>query len=187
MEGREVRVWVHSNAERVELLLNGTSMGVQEVKPNTHLEWNVPYAPGRLEARGYRGGKVALTDVRETTGPAAHIVLVPDRATIDADGEDVSSVAVQIVDAQGRVVPTADHEVTFEVTGSGALLGLGNGDPSDHADDKGVVRRAFNGYCMAIVQASKTAGSLTVKATAETLGGATAIITCRPATPRPSA
>jgi beta-galactosidase len=170
----------------VELLLNGKSLGAQDVKPNVHLEWKVPYAPGRLEARGYIGGKVALTDVRETTGPAARIVLMPDRATLDADGEDVSSITVQVVDAQGRVVPTADHEVTFDVTGSGALIGLGNGDPSDHADDKGVVRRAFNGCCMAIVQASKTAGALTVSATADTLGGATAVLTCRPATPRPS-
>ena len=185
-EGQEVRVWVHANVEQVELLLNGKSLGRQDVKPNTHLEWAVTYEAGRLEARGYSNGAQVLSDVRETTGAPAAIVLVPDRSEIGADGEDVSVVEVRIVDAQGRVVPVADNEVTFTVTGSGALIGVGNGDPSDHAADKGVVRRAFNGRCMAIVQASKNAGALTVAAQADTLRGSTAVVTCRAASPRPA-
>ena len=186
-EGRPVDVWVHSNAEQVELYLNGASLGRKDVTPNTHLAWQVAYAPGRLEARGFINGKQVLTDVRETTGAPTGIRLVPDRAEIDADGEDLSIIAVEVVDAQGRVVPVADQEVLFTVTGSGALIGLGNGDPSDHAPDKGTVRRAFNGLCMAIVQASKTAGPLTITAASDTLAGATAVVTCRAVPPRPAA
>ncbi|HET6762710.1 MAG TPA: beta-galactosidase GalA, partial [Longimicrobiaceae bacterium] len=118
-EGQEVEVWCHTNLERVELLLNGRSMGVREVARNSHAMWKVPYTPGRLEARGFRGGQRVLVDVRETTGPAARVLLVPDRSRIAADGEDVSVVAAQVVDARGRVVPTADHEITFRIAGAG--------------------------------------------------------------------
>jgi beta-galactosidase len=186
-EGENVRVWVHSNLDRVELLLNGKSLGAQDVRPNTHLEWNVPYAPGTLEARGFSKGRQRVTATRETTGAPARIVLVPDRTAIAADGEDVSVVEVRVTDDRGRVIPVANDEITFEVTGAGALIGLGNGDPSDHGDDKGTVRRVFNGLASAIVQASKQAGSLQIRATADGLAAGTATITCSPATPRPSA
>ncbi|HEX8726901.1 MAG TPA: beta-galactosidase GalA [Gemmatimonadaceae bacterium] len=186
-EGRDVRVWAHTNAEQVELFVNGKSAGRLDVKPNTHAEWRVPYQPGTIEARGYRNGRVVASDARETTGAPARITLTPDRATIDADGEDVSVVTVQVLDAQGRLVPVANDEIEFAVTGAGRLIGLGNGDPSDHGADKGTVRRVFNGLGVAIVQASKQAGTLQLRAAANGLAPATATITCAPATPRPSA
>jgi beta-galactosidase len=185
-EGQDLDVWVYSNVERVELLLNGKSLGAKDVEPNGHLAWKVRYQPGTLEARGFAGGRRVLTAKRETTGPAARIELAPDRSEIDADGEDVSVVEVRIVDDQGRLVPVADDEVTFEVSGAGRLIGVGNGDPSDHAPDKGMVRRAFNGLCVAIVQAGKTAGELRVEAGSPGLGSTSAVVTCREATPRPS-
>ena len=186
-EGREVRVWVHANTEQVELFLNGSSLGRQDVQPNRHLEWRVPYAPGTLEARGYAKGQPVVSDARVTAGAPARLVVSPDRSAIAADGEDVSVVEVRVVDADGRLVPVADNEITFVISGRGRLIGLGNGDPSDHDPDKGTVRRAFNGLCSAIVQASKTPGPLTIEATSETLGSATAVVTCTAATPRPSA
>ena len=74
----------------------------------------------------------------------------------------------------------------FAVSGSGRLIGVGNGDPSDHAPDKGVVRRAFNGRCVAIVQAGKTPGDLRIEASADAIAGAVTTVACRAATPRPS-
>ena len=75
-------------------------------------------------------------------------------------------------DAQGRVVPITDNVVTFKVTGAGKLIGVGNGDPTDQEPDKGTSRKAFSGYCMAIVQSSKTAGDITVEATSPGLASA---------------
>ncbi len=185
-EGQEIRVWVYCNLERVELFLNGQSLGARDVKANGHLEWAVPYRAGTLEARATGKDGRTLTSRRETTGSAERIVLAPDRSEIDADGEDVSVVAVSVVDAQGRVVPVADDEITFVVSGAGRLIGVGNGDPSDHTPDKGTVRRVFNGLAVAIVQAGKKAGDLRVVATSPGLAPATTVVTCRPATPRPS-
>jgi beta-galactosidase len=183
-EGQEIEVWCHSNLDRVELLLDGRSLGSRDVARNSHVAWMVPYAPGRLEARGFRGSERVLTDVRETTGPAARILLRSDRAQIDANGEDVSVVAVDIVDSQGRLMPIALDEVTFRVSGAGRLIGVGNGDPSSHESDRGPTRRAFNGRCMAIVQSHGEAGVLRVEASAPGLTPAVAEITCRAARSR---
>jgi beta-galactosidase len=185
-EGQETDVWVYSNLERVELLLNGTSLGTQNVPENSHVAWKVKYAPGVIEARGSRRGEHVWSARRETTGPPAKIILRPDRVHIAADGEDVSMVAVEVLDQQGRLVPTADNEVAFSVRGAGKLIGVGNGDPSSHESDKGTRRKAFNGLCMAIVQATKEPGELRIEASSPQLQTASVSITCRPAQPRPA-
>ena len=174
-QGEEINVWVHSNCQRVELFLNGESLGEQTMKLNSHLEWKVKYAPGRLVAQGVYNGKVVTTQV-ETTGSPAALVIEPDRKTVTANGVDVSLVTVRVVDDEGRTVPVASNEITFTVAGTGRLLGAGNGDPSCHESDKGALRTAFNGLCLAIVQASHTAGAITVRADSDGLRPATVSI-----------
>jgi beta-galactosidase len=162
-EGEEIPVWVYSNCESVELFLNGTSLGSQAMKLNSHLEWKVKYAPGKLVAKGRRNGKILETTV-ETTGEPTGIELEPDRKSLSADGTDISLVTVRIVDAQGRTVPVATNAVSFSVSGPGQLLGVGNGNPSCHESDKGSRRSAFNGLCLAIIRSSGTPGVVTLRA-----------------------
>jgi beta-galactosidase len=185
-EGQQIEIWVHSNLERVELFLNGQSQGAQNVIPNTRLVWKVKYAAGTLEARGFKGGEQVLAFQRETTGPAAKVALKPDRGQIDANGEDISMVAVEIQDRQGRVVPVANNEVVFKVSGAGRLIGVCNGNPSSHEPDQADRRTAFNGLCMAIVQAERQAGEIRVEASSPGLEGASAAIACQAAKPRPA-
>ena len=185
-EGQEIEVWVHSNLERVELLLNGTSVGAQDVKRDTHLMWKVPYAAGTLEARGSRGGQVVLTAKRETTGDPARLVLQADRDAVAADGEDALVVDVEVVDAAGRGVPTAGDAVAFQVSGDAKIIGVGNGDPSSHEPDKAEARRAFNGRCVVIVQAGTGPGEIRVDATAPGLAPGSVTVRAEAATPRPA-
>ena len=176
-EGQEISVWAHSNCEEVELMLNGKSLGKQSMTRLSHLEWKVPYAPGMISARGFRGGKVFAEARVETTGVAAGIRLAADRVEIRADAEDVSMIGVAVVDAQGRVVPIADHEVSFAVSGPGKIIGVGNGDPSSHEADKANQRRVFNGFAQVIVQSTRDAGE--IQLTAQSPGLAQAILTMR--------
>ncbi len=162
--GEPVSVWVHTNLEEVELFLNGKSLGKKKVEALTHVEWSVGYEPGTLEARGSRGGKVVMTEKRETTGPVAALRVTADRAEIDADGEDVAVLKVEGVDAQGRVVPTAGDFVRFRVTGEGSVIGVGNGDPNCQEPDKEPARSLFNGLAQLIVQGTKQAGEMVVEA-----------------------
>ena len=134
-EGQEIDVRCFSNCEEVELFLNGQSLGRQTMKKNSHLRWQVKYATGTLSARGFKGGKQVAEEKIETTGAATAVQLTPDRATIHADGEDVSVFTVSIRDAAGRVVPTAGNSVRFKLDGPGKIIGVGNGDPSCHEPD----------------------------------------------------
>lgn len=167
-EDQLIDVWCQSNCDKVEMLLNGVSLGLKEVPRYGHVEWKVSYAPGHLDARGYKDGQVIIQDRVETAGPSAQLTLAPDRKTISADGKDVSVIAVSVRDSHGRVVPTADNEVHFKVTGPGRILGVGNGDPSSHEPDKAHKRRTFNGLCLLLVQSTGKPG--TVQVTAESAG-----------------
>jgi beta-galactosidase len=185
-EGQEIAVWAYCNQDSVELFLNGASVGVQPVKKNGHLEWKVNYAPGVLEARATRGGKVVLTEKRETAGPAAKIIALSDRPQIAADGRDVAVINVTIVDAQGRPVPLADNKVSFKLSGPGVVIGVGNGDPSCHEpdhypSDQPSQRSAFNGLCMAIVQGRRgEAGAIALNVTSPGLQSSAVTVSAAP-------
>lgn len=179
-KGQVIDVWCYSNCKRVELFLNGQSLGRKTMPRYSHLQWSVKYEPGTLSAKGYddQDNVIAETKVETTSEPAA-IKLEPDRTNLTADGEDIALITVKIVDSQGRTVPVANDEVTFDVAGAGHLLGLGNGDPTCHEPDKGTRRRAFNGLCLAIVQSSRTSGSIVIQAHSPGLKSATVIVQTR--------
>jgi beta-galactosidase len=135
-EGQAIDVWCFSNCKEVELFLNGQSLGRKTMKTDSHLAWTVNYEPGTLSAKGYdSNGKLTAETKVETTGDPASVQLEPDRATINADGEDVSVITVSVRDAQNRVVPVATNLVAFDLDGPGKILGVGNGDPSCHEPD----------------------------------------------------
>ncbi len=161
--GESIKVWVYSNLDEVELLLNGKSLGSKKVPPLGHLEWQVRYEPGTLEARGHGKGRTLLAK-RETTGEAVAIRLTPDRAAIRADGEDVVIVRVEALDRAGRTVPTADIPIEFSVGGAGRFRGVGNGDPNCQESDQQPMRSLFNGLAQLIVQAGRAPGIITIGA-----------------------
>jgi beta-galactosidase len=107
---------------------------------------------------------VVLTEKRETTGPAAAIRLTADRTTINADGEDIAVIKVEGLDKQGRVVPTAGNLIGFRISGDGALIGVGNGDPNCQESDKEPRHSLFNGLAQVIVQSTKRPGEIHVEA-----------------------
>lgn len=182
--GQPIDVWVNSNADDVELFLNGKSLGKQEMKRNGHLQWTVNYEPGKLEAIAYKKGK-KLTAKVETTGTPTEVVLTPYKTTMLADGLDVSVINVTVVDREGREVPDADNLIRFAIEGEGKIIGVGNGDPSSHEPDQCVdgawQRRLFNGKAQFIVKGSLKADIIKIEATAAGLWkGSTDIITVTP-------
>lgn len=168
-EGNEIEVWIYSNCETVELFLNGKSLGEKEMISNSHLQWQVEYAQGELTAVGKKSGAEAVRYNVSTTGQPAKIKLEPDKTIVKADGCEVSVVKVSILDSMDRVVPTADNEVVFTIEGEGKIIGVGNGNPSSHEPDKSNMRRAFNGYCLVIVQATEKKGNMRLKASSKGL------------------
>lgn len=171
-EGQNIRVIAFSNARQVELFLNGRSLGTKDMPHDDLVEWQVPYQPGKLIAKGYTDGRTVATDEQDTTGKPARIVLSPDRTTLHATGEDAVVIPVSILDAEGRVVPDSINRVTFHLTGRGQILGVGNGDPADHDTDKSNQRNVFHGHCIAVIQADSKPEALHLTATSPGLTSA---------------
>ena len=170
-EGEPIKIWVYSNLDEVELFVNGVSSGSQKVPHLGHVEWTAKFAPGAIEARGSKDGKVVLSDKRETTSAPVSIKLTVDpidgRSEIDADGEDIAVLRVEALDKQGRPVPTAGNLIGFKVTGEGKLIGVGNGDPNCQESDKDPKRSLFNGLAQVIVQSTKEPGEIHIEAVKE--------------------
>ncbi len=73
-----------TNAEEVELLLNGKSLGkkqnpVSDPKQRNQIQWrDIDYQPGTLEAIAHNNGKIVARHKIETTGPAVRLIAEPD-------------------------------------------------------------------------------------------------------------
>jgi beta-galactosidase len=186
-EGKPIKVMVATNAERVALYLNGKTVAEKQVDKYEMVTFDVPYTAGTLEARASSGGKeVARFDV-ETTGAPAAIRLIPDRKTMAGDGKDAQPVSVEVVDAQGRGVPTADVPLTFTLSGPGAIIGLNNGDPTNHEPEKGTQHSTYNGRAQVIVQSTLASdGKLTLHAAAQGLDAGDASVNVEAAALPPS-
>jgi beta-galactosidase len=156
--GETVQVWCHSNLDTVELLLNGISQGEKAVPRLGHVTWDVPFAPGAIEARGRKNGKQVRVNHRTTSGQPAAILLSSDRTILRADGEDGCVISVAVVDGSGVVVPDASNDIAFKLNGPGEIIGVGNGDPNSKEGDKASNRSAFHGLCCAIVQTGREPG-----------------------------
>jgi len=176
--GKEIPVWCYSNCESVELFLNGKSLGEKKFSDtrNLHLEWKVPYAPGTLKAVAKNNGRVVGTDEIQTAGAPAKIRLTPDRTEINADGEDLSYIKVEIVDQEGRVCPNADNLVKFKIEGDGIIAGVGNGNPISHEYFKASERKAFHGLCLVVVQSKGKKGEIRLSSESEGLQAAKVLI-----------
>jgi beta-galactosidase len=171
--GQVVDIWAYTNAEEVELLLNGKSLGIKKKQgDDLHLMWKVPYEPGTLKAISRTGGKEILVQEVKTAGAPAKLVVTADRSEIIADGFDLSFLTVDVVDVNGVIVPDAENLVNFKLEGPGTIVGVDNGNPVSHESFKAPMRKAFHGKCLAVVQADEQQGIIKFTATSEGLESA---------------
>lgn len=123
-EGEKVSVWVYSNCDEVQLIVNGKKLGKKKMPAGGHLEWDAVYKPGYVKAVGYRNGRKVMETRLDTVGEAVEEVW-----TYETVG-DVTIANVEMRDAKGRFVPTACKEITFTAPEGCRILGWGNGDPA---------------------------------------------------------
>ena len=199
-EGKTIPVRVFTNADSVELFLNGKSLGAKNFPadgapqtfelenkdktvststgPGIHLAWDVPYFPGVLKAVATKNGQVVATDEVHTAGDPAFISLTPDRARLAANGQDLSFIKVAVLDKDGNVCPNADNEITFSVAGSVAsLAGVDNGDATNHESFQGPQHKAYHGLALAVLKSHyDNAGAVTLTASSPGLPSATTTV-----------
>ncbi len=163
-----VPVEIYSNCDSVELLLNGRSLGEKPVADRLvpALIWLVPNEPGRIELVGKRGGTAAARFQLNSTGAPARIVLTPDRKTLKNAGRQVSTIEVAVLDRDGNRVPDAVSPVTFEVSGAGRLIAVGNASLTDETPVTDNSTSLYLGNAVAVVRSGAAPGKITVRATA---------------------
>ena len=196
-EGQTIPVMAFTNAQEVELFVNGKSLGRKKpgvdtvvipvgrnVSPDLkftskyRLEWEAPYAPGSLRAVAYKNGKQVAVDEIRTAGAPARLRLVPDRTKISADGQDLSFVTVRIEDKDGNLCPLAANLIQFKVEGAGKIKAVDNGNAASVEPFQASQRTAFNGLALLIVRSKAgQAGRIQVTAASDGLQTAAASLT----------
>ena len=174
VEGQQLSLYTYTNAEEVELVINGKSLGrkqnVKDPKSRNQIKWDrIAYQPGYIEAIAFNNGKVVARHKIETTDEAVKLVAESDNAQWKADGMDLQHIRITAVDSKGRRVPVATGEVTFAVEGSASIVGVINGDINSNEMTVGNKRSLFNGTCTVILRSNRTPGKVTVTATSPNL------------------
>jgi len=171
--GQKLQLVTYTNAEEVELVLNGKSLGkkqnnVKDAKMRNQIRWNdVKYEPGKLVAIALTNGREVARHQIETTGEAVRLKAEADNSKWQADGMDLQHVQVIAVDKKGRRVQTAPGEVTFAVEGPAEIVGVVNGDINSEEMTVGNKRRLYNGTCTVILRSKRgETGVVTLTASA---------------------
>jgi beta-galactosidase len=185
-EGKELQVEVYSGAEKVRLFLNDKLIGEKPTGREQEFKatFSVPYAAGTLKAVGIRGDRAVAESILATAGNATTLRVTADRTEVKADGQDLSFLAVEAVDSEGRLQPNADEEVQFSISGPGVIAAVGNGDGQDDASYHGDRRKLFQGRALVVVRTSRESGPITVKAATPGLSEGSVTIQSRPAADR---
>ena len=163
-----------TNAEEVELLVNGKSFGIKknpaEITRRNVIYWeNIPYLPGKITAIARTNGQVVAQHELETTGEAVRLIAEIENPTWKADGMDLQYIKVYAVDRKGRKVPTAGEEITIEVEGEARLIALDNGDHLSNELFAGHTKQLYKGFAMAILRSTRQAGEVRVRITSPKL------------------
>jgi beta-galactosidase len=155
--GQVTPVHVYTSGDEAELFLNGKSLGRKKKAPFEYrLRWDdVIYEPGELRVAAFKNGAAWATDSVRTAGPAAQLLLTPDRTTIADDGSDLSFVTLTVADKDGNLVPQSMNQIHLEIRGPGEIVATDNGDPTDMTSFPSKDRKAFNGLALAIIRAKR--------------------------------
>ncbi|MFT3781172.1 MAG: glycoside hydrolase family 2 TIM barrel-domain containing protein [Nibricoccus sp.] len=176
-EPHEETLEIYSNLPEVELFLNDKSLGEKrrpaDASPRV---WKVVYEPGTLKAVGRANGKIIATDTIHTAGPAAAIKLAPQRTKIAPNADKVAIVTATVVDVNGTRVPDATPVIQFSIKGDGRIAAVDTGDLSSHEVNQALQRTAYQGTCVAFVQATGTKNAIELRASANGLSDGIATI-----------
>ena len=172
-EGKTLSTEIHSNYKKVRLYLNDKLIAEKE---GANPQIDLPYVPGVLKLVGVQNGQEVESRILETVEAPTALKLTPDRSLLRADGQDLSFVTVEAVDAKGRRDPNANHEVHFKLTGPGSIAGLGNANLKSTESYVGTKCHLYRGRALVVIRTTRETGSLVLTAKSEGLAGASATV-----------
>jgi len=170
-ENQLLTVNVYSGHEKVELILNGKSLGIKETNGENKFiaTWQVPYQSGELKAVGYDGEKEKATNILKTAQTPVQLKLTADRSEIQSNGQDLSFITVEVLDENGIRNPLAENLVNFEISGPGKIVAVASSNPMSSESFQQPQRKAWKGRCLVIVKSGKQVGEIVLTAKTEGL------------------
>jgi beta-galactosidase len=173
-EDQALEVEVYCAYDAVELFLNGVTLGRKATSRENEwiARWKVPYAAGKLRAIAYRSGEEVESDELLTTGDPVNIAMKADRSSLEADGQDLSFVEVELLDNDGNRSYTAGNLVQFELEGPGKIVAVGSSNPMSPESYQAPHRKAYQGRCLVVVKTTREAGEIILTASSEGLQSA---------------
>jgi beta-galactosidase len=176
-------VEVYTNAEEVELFLNGKSLGTEKLHSDANpITFKVPFEPGTLKAVAHSGGMIVAVDELKTAGKPARIVFTADKPNmpLTPDWNDVRTVTATLVDKDGTRIPDSTMVVHFAASGPASIIAVDNGNMMDHDPFQATRRKLYDGHVIALLRATGSSGNVTVTATADGIPSATLTLTTAP-------
>ena len=167
--GKNVQLITYTNADEVELRLNGKSLGRKknpkdDPKHRNQIRWdNITYADGTLLAIAYNNGKDVAHHQIQTSGKAVRLSALADNIEWKADGMDLMHVRLEAIDSKGRRVPMAQDELTFEVEGDAQIVAVTNGDINSDELNVQNHRRLWNGSAMVILRSGRNPSKVVLR------------------------
>ncbi|MCL6602157.1 MAG: DUF4982 domain-containing protein [Paenibacillus sp.] len=164
--GEQLMVICYTNCEEAELFINGRSLGTQQLKesPQSYLTWEVDYEAGRLEVVAAGSDSRHFSCELHTVSQPEKLTMRADFSDLNADGQDIAHIEIEITDHSGKPVVLADHPIQLSIQGPGEILGLENGDAQDVEPYSSRTRKAFHGKLLAYIRTTTTPGQIIVKA-----------------------
>ncbi|MHA6523602.1 glycoside hydrolase family 2 TIM barrel-domain containing protein [Tessaracoccus sp. G1721] len=185
-DGRRAEIEVYSSADEVELLLDGRSLGVKRAgrRAGFVARFRTPYQRGTLEAIARRQGREVGRSALASAAGSLRLRVQPDRSVLDADGQDLAHLAIELVDGAGTVVMLSGEEVEVVVDGPATLAGLGSADPAPLGSYTDPRDQLFRGRALAVIRATTEPGDVRVSVRSRAHGEAVATLTTTVPTPR---
>ena len=176
--GQTIDVWAYfSQADEVELFLNGKSVGIRTKNDSTlHAMWRLEYLPGQLKAVSRKNGKTVLESIVQTAGKPDRIVLKTSDSNLSIASNELGFVEMAVVDANGIPVQTADHVINLSVQGVGKLAATDNGNPVELTPFNASTKQLFNGKLLAIIKTTGSKGEIVLEASSPGLKPAKLIL-----------
>ena len=180
--GSQQQIITYTNADEVELMLDGKSLGRQSnAKDNpekrNRIVWEgVTYSGGHLEAVAYNADKPVARHSMETPGKAVRLRVTPEDAEWEADGTDLMHLRVEAVDSIGRRVATAQDELHFSVEGDARLVAVSNGDINSHEPDVASHRHLWNGSALVILRSGRSPSKVILKTASDAYKPVTTVL-----------
>ncbi|WP_346861193.1 glycoside hydrolase family 2 TIM barrel-domain containing protein [uncultured Draconibacterium sp.] len=160
LEGKTLNVNVYSRLPKVKIYLNDKFIGEKATDDKYKATFEVPYQSGKLKAIAISGEKQVAETQLETVGKPAAINLMADRIQLRADGQDLSYVSIELVDANGNVILNDNRGIKINCHGVGQIIGSGNASPTDMKSFGSLEPNLFRGRAMVVVRSGKEAGKI---------------------------